>query len=169
MNDSSLAQILRLRIARQIGYFSLGSSLTLFYAQIVHAQTAPAQTAATPIVQNPYSIETIVAAVIAAAITVVFLRNMYLVLTYASATYGLVEDEAEEINERENNALLWGAFAWVVGSALVIAAYGWGWSFLYVGPIICLLGPLVPIVAMNLDLKRYREILSANRAHRQHL
>jgi hypothetical protein len=56
--------------------------------------------------------------------------------------------------------LLYGAFGWILGSALIIASYGWGWRFLYIGPIICLLGPLVPILAMYGDLKKYRQILA---------
>ncbi len=92
---------------------------------------------------------------------------MYLVLTYASETYGFEDDEEGLDTSEENNALLYGAFGWVIGSALIIASYGWGWGFLYIGPIICLLGPVVPIVAMNLDLKRYRQALAARDALRR--
>jgi cell division protein FtsX len=136
-------------------YFLLGSGLTLFYAQLVQAQTNPSS----PPVRTAYSLETIVAAIFGAIITVLFLRAMYLVLTYASQTYGLEEEENIDTSD-ENPTLIWGAVGWSVGSALIIASYGWGWGFLYLGPIICLLGPLVPIVAMELDLKNYRAILS---------
>ena len=71
------------------------------------------------------------------------------------------EDDSSE--SKENNVLLYGAFSWVIGSAIIIACYGLGWQFLYVDPIICLLGPIVQIVAMNLELKKYREILTAGR------
>ncbi len=61
---------------------------------------------------------------------------------------------------KENNTLLYGAFGWLVGSALIIASYRWGWQFLYIGPIVCLLGPLVPILAMKFDIGKYRQILA---------
>ncbi len=144
-------------LVKRLSYFILGTVLTVFYAQLVHAQTSSS------IVQNPYSIETILAAIVGAIITVLFLRGMYLVLTYASETYGLEDDDhlSAAAESKENNALLYGAFGWVIGSALVIASYGWGWVFLYIGPIVCLLGPIVPIVAMNFDLRKYRKILAA--------
>jgi len=93
---------------------------------------------------------------------------MYLVLTYASATYGLEEEEEEGNLEgsQENHALLYGAFGWIIGSALIITSYGFGWRFLYIGPIVCLLGPLVPIFAMNRDIQKYRQVL-ARRARYQ--
>lgn len=148
-------------LVKRLSYFLLGTGLTLFYAQLVHAQTVSNSTP----VRSVYSPATLIAASIAAVITIFFLRGMYLVLTYASETYGL-EDDDEHLNSKENNALLWGAAFWIVGSAIIIASYGWGWGFLYLGPIICLLGPIVPIVAMNLDIKKYRKIL-AERATRQ--
>lgn len=150
-------------MAKRIGYFTLGTGLTVFYAQLVQAQTSGNR----PIVQNPYSFETIIAAIIGAVITIFFLRGMYLVLTYASETYGLDDDDEELDISQENNALLYGALGWVIGSALIIASYGWSWGFLYIGPIICLLGPVVPIVAMNLDLKRYKQTLAAREAARR--
>jgi len=161
----SLTQIIppHLRtLLKRISYFILGTVITVFYAQLVHAQS-PSRSA---VVQNPYSIETIVAAIVGAVITVFFLRGMYLVLTYASETYGFEDDDdLENAREsRENNALLYGAFGWVIGSALVIASYGLGWGFLYIGPLVCLLGPIVPIIAMGRDIKKYREILAARGA-----
>ncbi len=148
-------------LAKRIGYFLLGTILTFVYAQLVQAQT-PTKS---PIVQNPYSVETIIAALVGAIITILFLRGMYLVLTYASETYGLEEDNHPNsaTESEENNTLLYGLGGWVIGSALVITSYGWGPIFLYIGPVVCLLGPLVPIVAMNLDIKKYREVLASKR------
>jgi hypothetical protein len=150
-------------LMKRISYFILGTILTVFYAQLVHAQS-PGSSAIT---QNPYSVETIVAAIVGAVITIFFLRGMYLVLTYASETYGFEGDDDLEYSSgsKENNALLYGAFGWVIGSALVIASYGLGWGFLYIGPIVCLLGPIVPIIAMERDIKRYRETLAARAAN----
>lgn len=149
-------------LVKRISYFILGTGLTVFYAQIVHAQTASSSTP----VRTPYSVATIIAAVIAAVISVFFLKGMYLVLSYASQTYGL-EDEADHLDTaKENDSLLFGAVSWVVGSAIIIASYGWGWQFLFLGPILCLLGPLVPIFAMNVDIKNYQKKLM-DRARRR--
>jgi hypothetical protein len=149
-------------LVKRISYFSFGTGLTIFYAQIAHAQS-PASTVP---VRTPYSATTIIAAIIAAVITVFFLRGMYLVLTYASETYGLENEDEHLSTAGENNFLLLGAAFWLVGSAIIIASYGLGWQFLFLGPIICLLGPLVPIFAMRLDIKNYREILRKRTAER---
>jgi len=151
--------------AKQFAYFGLGTGLTIFYAQIVHAQSSSDRS----LVQNPYSLETILAALAGAVITILFLRGMYLVLTYASETYDLEDDEDVEgaSHRQENDPLLYGTFGWIIGSALVIASYGWGWRFLYIGPILCLLGPVVPIVAMNLDIKKYKRVLADRAASRR--
>lgn len=151
-------------LAKRLSYFLLGTGLTVFYAQIGYAQS----TASSTPIRTAYSVPTIVAAIIAAIITVFFLKGMYLVLTYASETYGL-EDEDEHLSTSgENDSLLFGAVFWIVGSALIIASYGWSWQFLFLGPIICLLGPIVPIVAMNADIKQYKQRLT-NRALRRSL
>ncbi|HEY9664737.1 MAG TPA: hypothetical protein V6C65_40375, partial [Allocoleopsis sp.] len=146
-------------LVKRLSYFFVGTGLTFFYAQLVQAQTASSSAP----VRTPYSAATIIAALIAAVITVLFLRGMYLVLTYASETYGF-DDDDEHLNSKENDALLWGAGFWIVGSAILIASYGWGSGFLYLGPIICLLGPIVPIVAMNVDIKKYRKVLAERAA-----
>lgn len=122
-----------------------------------------------PASNSPYSLETIITAVIGAIITIFYLRAMYLVLTYASKTYGLDDQDLDEDDDQESttdNMLGFGAFLLVVVSGFIIAAYGFGWGFLYLGPIICLLGPIVPIIAMELDIKRYKKIL-ASKAVRQ--
>jgi uncharacterized membrane protein YeaQ/YmgE (transglycosylase-associated protein family) len=151
-------------LGRRIYYFLLGTGLTFVYAQLSRAQAPTSASSSPPLVQNPYSLETIIAAVIGAIITIFFLRGMYLVLTYASETYGFNDDTSLDVatESKENNALIYGLLGWVIGSALIITSYGWGWGFLYVGPIVCLLGPVVPIVAMNLDIKKYREILASH-------
>lgn len=165
MNRLLQTMSLQSRMSKRIRYFILGTVLTVFYTQLVHAQSPGSPT----IIQNPYSVETIIAAAIGAVITILFLRGMYLVLTYAAETYGLEDDDnLDDLNgSKENNALLYGAFGWIIGSALVIASYGLGWGFLYIGPIACLLGPVIPIVAMNLDIKKYREILAARAGARR--
>ncbi|MEH2407522.1 hypothetical protein [Nostoc sp.] len=154
-------------ITKRIGFFILGTVLTVLYAQLCHAQTSAS--AGSPATNSPYSLETIITAVIGATITIFYLRAMYFVLTYASKTYGLDDQDLDEDDDNESTAnkiLGFGAFFLVVISALIIASYGFGWGFLYLGPIICLLGPIVPIVAMELDLKRYKKVL-ASKADRQ--
>ncbi|MBD2214803.1 hypothetical protein H6G27_33905 [Nostoc linckia FACHB-104] len=160
--------ILRLgSITKRIGFFILGTVLTVIYTQLFHPQSSAS--VGSPATNNPYSLETIITAIISAIITIFYLRAMYLVLTYASKTYGLDDQDLDEDDDNESNAnktLGFGAFFLVVISALIIASYGFGWGFLYLGPIICLLGPIVPIVAMELDIKRYKKIL-ASKATRQ--
>lgn len=146
-------------LLRRVSYFLCGTVITVFYAQLVHAQSSGSR----PITQTPYTVGTILVAIAGAVITILFLRNMYLVLTYASETYGLEEDNVPE-SDAENKALIFGAFGWIIGSAVIIASYGWSWHFLYIGQILCLLGPLVPTIAMNLDIKKYRELLAARAA-----
>ncbi|MBD2435369.1 hypothetical protein [Nostoc sp. FACHB-110] len=153
---------------KRLGFFFLGTFFTVVYAQLCHAQNSTVSSTATT--NSPYSWETIFTAVFGAIITVFYLRGMYLVLTYASKTYGLDDediDEDDETESRKNKILAFGAFLLVVISALIIASYGFGWRFLYLGPIICLLGPIVPIVAMEFDLKRYQKVLESQTTQRQ--
>lgn len=145
-------------LLRRISYFLLGTIITAFYAQLVHAQGKSDGS----IHQTPYTVTTLFFAIAGAVTTILFLWSMYQVLTYASKTYGLEDDHVPE-SAAENQALLFGAFGWIIGSAIIIASYGWNWHFLYIGPILCLLGPYVPIVAMSFDLKKYRQILAARR------
>ncbi|MEH2248956.1 hypothetical protein [Nostoc sp.] len=154
-------------ITKRIGFFILGTVLTVLYAQLCNAQNSASSS--NPASNSPYSLETIITAVIGAIITIFYLRAMYLVLTYASKTYGLDDQDLDEDDDQESttdNMLGFGAFLLVVVSGFIIAAYGFGWVFLYLGPIICLLGPIVPIIAMELDIKRYKKIL-ASKAVRQ--
>lgn len=102
------------------------------------------------------------AVVIGAFLAVLYLRGMYLVLHYASATYNVSldrVDDAEYSSNRERNLLSFGSLALVVLSALIIASYGLGWPFLYIGPALSLLGPIVIIASMESDLRKYRRVL----------
>lgn len=143
-------------LTKRISCFTLGMVLTVFYAQLAYAQS----NARAPVIQNPYSFETVIAAALSAVITILFFRGMYLVLTYASETYELEENNEDNDTSKENNALLFGAASWIVGSAIAIASYGFDWRFLYIGPLICLLGPVVPIVAMEMDIKKYKQLVA---------
>lgn len=77
-----------------------------------------------------------------------------------ATTYGLEDQDEHSSTAQENDSLLFGAVSWVVGSALIIASYGWGWQFLFLGLIICLVGPIVSTIAINLDVKKYKKILA---------
>jgi|GEM_PF-5979977 len=150
---------------KRISYFIVGTVLTVFYADLVHAQGSNHRT----ITQTPYTWQTILTAIIATVITIFYFRGMYLILTYAAETYNF-EDEDDlhrPDTSEENNGLLYGTFGWILGSAIVITSYGWGWRFLYIGPIVCLLGPLVPIIAMQFDIQKYKQILSFRQPSRR--
>jgi hypothetical protein len=97
-------------------------------------------------------------------LTVLYLRGMYLVLHYASETYGVsldAVDDAEYSSRSERRLLYIGSVLLVVLSGLIISAYGFGWFLLYVGPALSLLGPLVIIVSMAIDVRKCRRALGA--------
>lgn len=146
------------RFTLRVGGVVLGTLLVALYAQSSWAQSTAQATP--PSVYSPATLLTLAATVV---ITALYLRGMYLVLTYASQTYSYDDDDDhyEGNSTQANGWLIGGATALVVISALIIASYGWGWVFLYIGPILCLLGPLVVIFAMEADLKRYRQALTA--------
>jgi hypothetical protein len=146
------------RFTLRIGGVVLGILLVVLYAQSSWAQNAAEANA-----PSVYSTATILTLAATAVISVLYLRGMYLVLTYASQTYSYDDDDDHyEGNSAQSNWwLIGGAASLVVLSALIITSYGWGWVFLYSGPILCLLGPLVVIFAMEADLKRYRQTLTA--------
>jgi hypothetical protein len=87
---------------------------------------------------------------------------MYLVLHYASKTYDLSlneVDDAEYSSKGERRLLYVGSIALVALSGLVISAYGFGPLFLYIGPALTLLGPIVIIVSFEVDIRKYRRVL----------
>jgi MFS family permease len=121
-----------------------------------------ARAAENAVVSRGLSIAAILSVVIGVIISVFYIRGMYLVLHYASETYDIEFDPSRESQFGESAAskiLVFGSFMLVVLSALIISSYGWGWLFLYTGPVLCLLGPLVIIVSMEQDLKKYKRAL----------
>lgn len=95
-------------------------------------------------------------------LSLLYLRGMYLVLHYASETYGVsldAIDDAEYSSRTERRLLYIGSVLLVVLSALVISSYGFGWFLLYVGPVLSLLGPVVIIVSMAIDVRKCRRAL----------
>lgn len=145
------------RFALRVTSVALGTLLAVLYAQSSWAQNAAEANA-----PNVYSTATILTLAATGVITALYLRGMYLVLTYASLTYSYDDEDShyEGNSGQANWWLIGGAASLVVVSALIITSYGWGWVFLYIGPILCLLGPLVVIFAMEADLKRYRKTLT---------
>jgi hypothetical protein len=106
------------------------------------------------------------AIVLGLILTLLYLRGMYLVLHYASETYGVsldAVDDAEYSSRRERRLLYIGSLLLVVLSALVISAYGFGWFLLYLGPVLSLLGPVVIIVSMAVDVRKCRRALGEHR------
>jgi hypothetical protein len=102
------------------------------------------------------------AVIIGALLALLYLRGMYLVLHYASATYHVSldrVDDADYSSSRERRLLSIGSVALVVVSAVIIASYGFGWPFLYIGPTLSLLGPIVIIASMGSDIRKYRRAL----------
>jgi hypothetical protein len=101
-------------------------------------------------------------------ITVFYIRGMYLVLHYASETYDADFDFAASTGvDRARNGIIVGSLLLVVISALIISSYGWASLFLYLGPILCLLGPIVVIVSMEVDLKKYKQVLRRKQLEQQ--
>lgn len=146
---------------RRITYFLLGIFLALFLAHPSQASSGVNDA------NNALSTETILALAIGGVISVLYIRGMYLVLSYASKTYDLEEDTNEAEGYKSsfaNKILLFGSFLLVVVSAWIIASYGFNWIFLYIGPILCLLGPLVVIFSMEVDLKKYKKVLASKSA-----
>lgn len=147
--------------------FTLGLVLVGLVSQ--YSQVGATSATATSSTTNQ-GISPIVVIFVAIAIIpgVFYIRGMYLVLSYASRTYGL-EDDPSSHNESpaSTNLLILGSALLVVGSAIIISAYGWASQFLYIGPVLCLLGPLVIIFSMEVDLKRYRQQLVARQLEQQ--
>jgi hypothetical protein len=106
------------------------------------------------------------AIVLGLILTVLYLRGMYLVLHYASETYGVsldAVDDAAYSSRSERRLLYIGSVLLVVLSALVISSYGFDWFLLYVGPVLSLLGPVVIIVSMAIDVRKCRRALGEHR------
>ncbi len=146
--------------AKRIVYFGASAGVPIFLSQV--AQAASLNTTAGAVAQRGISVGTIVAVIVGAIISVLYLRAMYLVLHYASETYDIGFDINTDVNyDRETTAkaLIVGSLLLVVVSALIISSYGWGALFLYIGPVLCLLGPIVVIVSMEIDLRKYKRAL----------
>jgi len=95
-------------------------------------------------------------------LAVLYFRGMYLVLHYASETYDVsldAVDDAEYSSKGERRLLYIGSIALVVLSGLIISSYGFGWLFLYIGPALTLFGPVVIIISMEVDIRKYRHVL----------
>lgn len=122
---------------------------------------APASRAASGASQSGVSTATVLSVIVGLIITAFYLRGMYLVLHYASETYDVDFDFVADAdsNSKARNILILGSFLLVVISALIISSYGWASLLLYIGPILCLLGPIVVIVSMEIDLKKYKQAL----------
>ena len=93
-------------------------------------------------------------------ISAIYLQKMLSILKNSAATYDL--DQQDESKDTFHYSFL-GTIISVTFSALVIWAYGLRAFFLYLGPVLCLLSPLVLIYCMSVELSRFREIMQANK------
>lgn len=152
MNLNWLHQFTRKR--RRFLYGSLGATLPFLLAQTGRAASGNSYA------QQGVSTATILAVIVGLVIAGFYIRGMYLVLHYASETYDVDFDiTADDDRPKSRNGLIVGSFLLVILSALIISSYGWASLFLYIGPLLCLLGPIVVIVSMEVDLKKYKQIL----------
>ncbi|MBD2153811.1 hypothetical protein [Leptolyngbya sp. FACHB-16] len=152
---------------KRIFYFGLALLVVL-----VGASRSPAATSASTASSQSLSPITLTFIVVGLILAVLYIRGMYLVLSYASKTYGLEDDHSAKLDNKTATNLLWfGSFLLVVSSAVIIQAYGFAPWFLYIGPTLSLLGPLVIIISMEVDLQRYKRQIVANRLQQetQHL
>jgi hypothetical protein len=97
---------------------------------------------------------------------------MYLVLHYASETYDIGFDINTDVpykRETASRVLIVGSLLLVVVSALIISAYGWASLLLYIGPVLCLLGPIVVVVSMEIDVRKYKQALKYHNAAQRSL
>ncbi|HEY9643910.1 MAG TPA: hypothetical protein V6C57_25695 [Coleofasciculaceae cyanobacterium] len=140
-------------------YCGTSAVVLILLSQVAQAASpSPVGSAA----QQGLSADTILAIAIGIIISILYLRGMYLVLHYASETYDIgfdINTDVQYKRETAGKALIVGSLLLVVVSALIISAYGWAALFLYSGPVLCLLGPIVVIVSMEIDVHKYRRAL----------
>jgi len=153
MNSNWLHRFTNKRTRRFL-YSGLIATLSLILAQAARAASG------NPRASQGVSTATILAVIVGVVISGFYIRSMYLVLHYASETYDVdFESSGASDRSKSNNSLILGSFLLVVLSAFIISSYGLGSLFLYIGPILCLLGPIVVIISMEADLKKYRQAL----------
>lgn len=145
-----------------IAYFCLGTITPLILMQITHA--AGSNTASNVAAAKGLAPYVTIALVIGVVFLVLYIRAIYLVLTYAAKTYAIDIDfspPSKYDGAIANRIIAFGSALLVVGSALIISSYGWGPWFLFTGPTICLLCSSVILISMEVDIKKYKEILKA--------
>lgn len=154
---------------KRVGYFSASAGAFILLSQAAQATSSnPAATA----VQKGLSVDTILAILIGVIISIFYIRGMYLVLHYASETYDIGFDINTDVpykRETASRILIVGSLLLVVVSALIISAYGWASLLLYIGPVLCLLGPIVVIVSMEIDVHKYKQALKYHNAAQRSL
>lgn len=142
-------------------YFLLGAVSPIILMRAAQAASSSVDASANRGLA-PYAIA---AALIGSVFFVLFVRAIYLILTYASKTYEIVDFSPPPKHNAAfaNQIIAFGSALLVVGSALVISSYGWASWFLFLGPTICLLCPTIILVSMELDIRKYKEVLAAER------
>lgn len=100
------------------------------------------------------SIETAVFFFIGVVIFFFYIKGMAGVLSNAAKTYSTYIETSQDTY---TNGLVKTILA-VIASAVVIASYGLGSFFLYLGPVLCLLSPIGIIYFMYLDIQNSEQI-----------
>jgi Na+-transporting methylmalonyl-CoA/oxaloacetate decarboxylase gamma subunit len=100
------------------------------------------------------SIETAVFFFIGVVISFFYIKGMAGVLNNAVKTYNTAPETSQDTYA---NGLVKTILA-VITSAIVIASYGLGAYFLYLGPVLCLLSPIGIIYFMYLDIHNSEQI-----------
>jgi succinate dehydrogenase/fumarate reductase cytochrome b subunit len=144
-----------------VTYFLMGAIFPIILIRAAQA-SSPGVGTSTNQGLAPYAIA---AALVGAVFFVLFVRAIYLILTYASKTYEIVDFSPPPQHNAAfaNQIIAFGSALLVVGSALIISSYGWASWFLFLGPTICLLCPTIILVSMELDIRKYKEVLAAER------
>jgi hypothetical protein len=149
-------------------YFGLGAVAPILFVRVAQAAgSSPASTVATNRGLAPYAIAAVVIGII---FLILYIRAIYLVLTYAAKTYDIEIDSSSPSKYGESTAnkiITFGSALLVVGSATIISSYGWGPWFLFIGPTMCLFCSTVILVSMEVDIKKYKEILKAKHRDKQ--
>jgi uncharacterized membrane protein len=102
------------------------------------------------------STETLILCLIGIVIAFYYIKGMMTVLENAAKDYNFPDKEAHDTYKYS----LLGTVLAVVLAALVITAYGWASTFLYLGPILCMISPIAIIYCMSRDNYRYEKMLN---------
>lgn len=105
---------------------------------------------------NAYTWLTISMLIAGTFIFILYINAMFTVLKEAAASYSEVEVEEDDDHIFYYAAPVSGALAAGVTAAVVIWSYGINSTFLYLGPVLCLISPIAIIYCMSRDIKEFK-------------